>query len=106
MNDGRAVGGSRCQQNDVPCKSGAGNGRERAACRDPFQPRPAWVQIPQEGLLLLLGVDHFLDMARSATNVLGNGIACAVVAQWEGNLGEQDPELGLAEAAVRPPERA
>jgi Na+/H+-dicarboxylate symporter len=44
--------------------------------------------IPEAGLLLLLGVDHFLDMARSATNVIGNGIASAVVAKWEGELGE------------------
>ena len=43
--------------------------------------------IPEAGLLLLLGVDHFLDMARSATNVVGNGIASAVVAKWEGELG-------------------
>ena len=42
--------------------------------------------IPQAGLLLLLGIDHFLDMARSATNVIGNGIATAVVAKWEGEL--------------------
>jgi Na+/H+-dicarboxylate symporter len=39
--------------------------------------------IPEAGLLLLLGVDHFLDMARSATNVVGNSIATAVIAQWE-----------------------
>ena len=44
--------------------------------------------IPQAGLLLLLGIDHFLDMARSATNVIGNGIATAVVAKWEGELTE------------------
>jgi Na+/H+-dicarboxylate symporter len=44
-------------------------------------------KIPEAGLLLLLGVDHFLDMARSATNVIGNGIAAAVVAKWEGELG-------------------
>jgi Na+/H+-dicarboxylate symporter len=43
--------------------------------------------IPEAGLLLILGVDHFLDMARSATNVIGNGIASAVVAKWEGELG-------------------
>ena len=43
-------------------------------------------QIPEAGLLLLLGIDHFLDMARSATNVIGNGIATAVVAKWEGEL--------------------
>jgi Na+/H+-dicarboxylate symporter len=44
--------------------------------------------IPESGLLLILGVDHFLDMARSATNVVGNSVATAVVAKWEGELGE------------------
>jgi Na+/H+-dicarboxylate symporter len=44
--------------------------------------------IPEAGLLLLIGIDHFLDMARSATNVIGNGIATAVVAKWEGELTE------------------
>jgi len=44
--------------------------------------------IPQQGLLLLLGIDQILDMARSATNVLGNSIAAAVVSKWEGELGE------------------
>ena len=44
--------------------------------------------IPEAGLLLLLGIDHFLDMARSATNVIGNGIATAVVAKWENELTE------------------
>jgi Na+/H+-dicarboxylate symporter len=42
--------------------------------------------IPEAGLLLLLGIDHFLDMARSATNVIGNSVAAAVVAKWEGEL--------------------
>lgn len=42
--------------------------------------------IPEAGLVLLLGIDHFLDMARSATNVIGNSIATAVVAKWEGEL--------------------
>jgi Na+/H+-dicarboxylate symporter len=42
--------------------------------------------IPETGLLLLLAVDHFLDMGRSATNVVGNCIATAVVAKWEGEL--------------------
>ncbi|MBW8897008.1 MAG: dicarboxylate/amino acid:cation symporter, partial [Massilia sp.] len=45
-------------------------------------------KIPEAGLLLLLGIDHFLDMARSATNVIGNGIATAVVAKWENELQE------------------
>jgi Na+/H+-dicarboxylate symporter len=43
--------------------------------------------IPQQGLLLLLGIDQILDMARSATNVLGNSIASVVVSKWEGELG-------------------
>lgn len=40
--------------------------------------------IPGEGLLLLLAVDQVLDMGRSATNVVGNAVASAVVAKWEG----------------------
>ena len=43
--------------------------------------------IPQQGLVLLLGIDQILDMARSATNVLGNSIAAVVVSKWEGELG-------------------
>lgn len=42
--------------------------------------------IPDAGLLLVLAVDQFLDMGRSATNVVGNSIASAVVAKWEGEL--------------------
>ncbi|WP_421198658.1 dicarboxylate/amino acid:cation symporter [Aeromonas enteropelogenes] len=44
--------------------------------------------IPEAGVLLLLGIDHFLDMGRSATNVLGNAIAASVVAKTEDSLGE------------------
>lgn len=43
-------------------------------------------KIPEAGLLLLLGVDHLLDMGRSATNVVGNAVATAVVSKWEGML--------------------
>lgn len=42
--------------------------------------------LPEAGLLLLLGIDHFLDMARSATNVIGNSVATAAVSRWEGQL--------------------
>ncbi|HEU4553181.1 MAG TPA: dicarboxylate/amino acid:cation symporter [Chitinophaga sp.] len=45
--------------------------------------------IPEAGLLLLLGVDHLLDMGRSATNVIGNAMATAVVSKWEGALEKQ-----------------
>ena len=62
--------------------------------------------IPEAGLLLILGVDTFLDMGRSATNAVGNSIATAVVAKWEGELmteAEADRNLrGIeAEAAAR-----
>jgi len=43
-------------------------------------------KIPEAGLLLILAVDHFLDMGRSATNVIGNAVAASVVAKWEGGL--------------------
>jgi Na+/H+-dicarboxylate symporter len=56
--------------------------------------------IPEAGLLLLLGIDHFLDMGRSATNVIGNGIATAVVAKWEGDL--TDPALATQDVATAP----
>jgi Na+/H+-dicarboxylate symporter len=57
--------------------------------------------IPEAGLLLLIGIDHFLDMARSATNVIGNGIATAVVAKWEGELTEPVPYKDVATSPLR-----
>ena len=48
--------------------------------------------IPVAGILLLMGIDHFLDMGRSAINVLGNGIATAMLAQDEGQLQESGEE--------------
>jgi Na+/H+-dicarboxylate symporter len=51
-------------------------------------------RIPEAGLLLILAVDHFLDMGRSATNVVGNAVAASVVARWEGDLDpEESPEI-------------
>src|SRR5204862_935226 len=46
----------------------------------------ATFNIPEAGLLLIMGIDQLLDMGRSATNVGGNSIATAVVRQWEGEL--------------------
>ena len=46
----------------------------------------ATFNIPEAGLALLLGIDPLLDMGRSATNVVGNSIATAVVSKWEGAL--------------------
>ncbi|HSZ52589.1 MAG TPA: dicarboxylate/amino acid:cation symporter [Caulobacteraceae bacterium] len=46
-------------------------------------------RLPEAGLLLVLAVDHLLDMGRSATNVIGNSLAAAAVARWEGeNMSE------------------
>lgn len=42
--------------------------------------------IPEVGLALLIGIDPLLDMGRSATNVLGNVMATAVVSKWENEL--------------------
>ncbi|SEA31072.1 Na+/H+-dicarboxylate symporter [Flavobacterium gillisiae] len=41
--------------------------------------------IPIEGIALILPIDHFCDMFRSATNVLGNALATSVVGKWEEN---------------------
>ena len=46
----------------------------------------ATFNIPEAGLALLLGIDPLLDMGRSATNVVGNSIATAVVSKMEGEL--------------------
>jgi Na+/H+-dicarboxylate symporter len=54
-------------------------------------------KIPEAGLLLILAVDHFLDMGRSATNVVGNAVASTVVAKWEGDLDPPEP------ADIEPP---
>ncbi len=43
--------------------------------------------LPEAGLLLILAVDHLLDMGRSATNVVGNSVAATVIAKWERELG-------------------
>jgi Na+/H+-dicarboxylate symporter len=52
-------------------------------------------RIPEAGIALVLGVDHFLDMGRTATNVIGNSVAAAAVGRWENELG---PELGPLDA--------
>jgi Na+/H+-dicarboxylate symporter len=48
--------------------------------------------IPEAGLALLIGIDPLLDMGRSATNVIGNSVATAVISKWEGAL-EHDNTL-------------
>ncbi len=45
-------------------------------------------RLPEAGLLLIIGIDQFLDMGRTATNVIGNSLACAVIGRWEGETAE------------------
>ncbi|MFM0436126.1 C4-dicarboxylate transporter DctA [Paraburkholderia strydomiana] len=52
-------------------------------------------KIPVEGLVLLLGVDRFLNEARAVTNLIGNGVATLVVARWEGQL-----DMNIARAVL------
>ncbi|MEO6041866.1 MAG: dicarboxylate/amino acid:cation symporter [Croceibacterium sp.] len=47
--------------------------------------------LPIEGIALLLGIDTFLDMGRSATNVVGNAVATSVITKWEGMLETPEP---------------
>jgi Na+/H+-dicarboxylate symporter len=54
--------------------------------------------IPEAGLLMIMGVDTFLDMGRSATNVIGNTLATSVVAKWEGELGPEHAAMGPGDA--------
>ncbi len=58
-----------------------------------------YFNIPEAGLLLILAVDHFLDMGRSATNVIGNAVATAVIAKWEGGRAVSDASSALKEPA-------
>ena len=53
--------------------------------------------LPVEGIALILGIDQFLDMGRSATNIVGNAVATSVITKWEGMLEMPEP------IAVEPP---
>ncbi|HEX7650795.1 MAG TPA: dicarboxylate/amino acid:cation symporter [Noviherbaspirillum sp.] len=60
--------------------------------------------LPEAGLLIVMGVDHFLDMGRTVTNVLGNAIATAVVAKWEDAIDPVSAALAESEEALPLPE--
>jgi Na+/H+-dicarboxylate symporter len=69
----------------------------------------AQFNIPEAGILIILAIDHFLDMGRSATNVVGNAVAATVVARWEGTLDppeaiDIDPPPAPANRPPPPPE--
>lgn len=52
--------------------------------------------LPAAGILLIMGIDQILDMGRTMTNVLGNGLATAAVAKWQDEIGPEETELRLA----------
>lgn len=52
----------------------------------------ATFHLPTEPIFMILGIDALLDMARTAINVIGNCLASAVVARWEGELTQPNPE--------------
>jgi Na+/H+-dicarboxylate symporter len=48
--------------------------------------------LPSEGIALILAIDQFLDMGRTATNIVGNAVATSVITKWEGALEEPTPD--------------
>lgn len=57
--------------------------------------------LPEAGLLLIIGIDQFLDMARTATNVVGNSIATAVIAKSEPNPEGDEVKEAVAQTAAQ-----
>ena len=51
--------------------------------------------LPLEGVAVILGVDELMDMARTMVNLVGNCLATAVMARWEGELGQETPAAGV-----------
>ena len=47
--------------------------------------------LPVEGVAIILAIDQFLDMGRTATNVVGNAVATSVITTWEGMLEVPEP---------------
>ncbi len=58
--------------------------------------------LPLEGVAIILGVDALMDMARTSTNLIGNCLATVVMARWEGEFGEPQPEVLLAQEGLLP----
>jgi proton glutamate symport protein len=58
--------------------------------------------LPLEGVAIILGVDALMDMARTSTNLIGNCLATVVMARWEGEFVEPQPEVLLAQEGLLP----
>lgn len=61
----------------------------------------ATVGLPTEPIFILLGIDQFMDMGRTAVNVIGNCLATAVIARWEGEFDTVQPSSAALETASR-----
>jgi Na+/H+-dicarboxylate symporter len=58
--------------------------------------------LPVEGVAIILAIDQFLDMGRTATNVVGNAVATSVITKWEGQLSDPQAEM-LGSGPVKSP---
>jgi proton glutamate symport protein len=58
----------------------------------------AMFRLPEEPIFVILGIDALMDMARTSVNVVGNCLASAVVARWEGEFGSQAPAIETMDA--------
>ena len=56
--------------------------------------------LPLEGVVLIMGVDQLLDMARTTINLIGNCLATAVMARWEGEFDDAKAEREFGDSAV------
>jgi Na+/H+-dicarboxylate symporter len=64
----------------------------------------AFRQIPIEGAAIILGVDRFISEIRTATNMIGNGVATLVVAKWEGERDDVRMHAALNQSIPVPEE--
>ena len=60
----------------------------------------ATFRLPTEPIYIILGIDALMDMARTAVNVTGNCLACAVIARWEGELNTSSAVLRIPEGGT------
>jgi proton glutamate symport protein len=61
----------------------------------------AQLGLPSEPIVILLGIDQLMDMARTTVNVVGNCLATVVIAKWEGDFGTEKPSPAAAEGAAQ-----
>jgi proton glutamate symport protein len=51
--------------------------------------------LPVWPIFIILGIDELMDMARTATNVIGNCLATVVIAKWEGEFDDTNQDMGF-----------